>query len=73
MEFQELHLFINKVLVAFKEWGKKILLIVGLGLATTAGVTAAVLSNGNKKAKKETKKENTYKKECSRSTKTACY
>jgi hypothetical protein len=53
---------------------KKILLIAGLGLATTAGVTAAVLSNGKKKATKDTaKKECTYKKHCTRSAKTACY
>jgi hypothetical protein len=53
---------------------KKILLIAGLGLATTAGVTAAVMSNNKKKTTKDTrKKECVYKKECSRATKTACY
>jgi hypothetical protein len=54
---------------------KKILLIAGLGfVTTTAGVTAAVMNNGKKKATKDTeKKESPYKKECSRSHKTACY
>jgi hypothetical protein len=57
---------------------KKIILIAGLGLLTTAGVTAAVLSNGKKKAvKSTTKKECTYKKECTPKPecvkKTACF
>lgn len=49
---------------------KKIILIAGLGLLTTAGVTAAVLSSNNKKkaAKDTEKKECVYK---SKSTKTA--
>jgi len=52
---------------------KKILLIAGLGLVTTAGVTAAVMSNNKKKESKDTeKKECVHKKSCSRS-KTACY
>lgn len=55
-------------------------LIAGLGLLTTAGVTAAVLSNNHKKtsAKETSKKECTYKKDCASKkecskTKTACY
>ena len=43
---------------------KKIILIAGLGLLTTAGVTAAVLTNGKKKA--------TTKKECAK-VRTACF
>jgi hypothetical protein len=52
---------------------KKMILIAGLGLITTAGVTAAVLNNGKKKVTKDTaKKECVYKKQCSR-LKTTCY
>lgn len=56
---------------------KKMVLIAALGLLTTAGVTAAVLSN--KKSEKKAKKECVYKKDatakkknCTRS-KIACY
>ena len=53
---------------------KKILLIAGLGLVTTAGVTAAVLNNNKKKTTKDTgKKECIYKKHCTRSEKSACF
>ena len=53
---------------------KKYVLIAGLGLLTTAGVTATVLNNGKKKdtTKKESKEETSKKKMCSRY-KTACY
>jgi len=56
---------------------KKVLLIAGLGLATTVGVTAAVLNNGTKEKKAPAKKECAYKKDCSSKkqcsrTKTVC-
>ena len=45
---------------------KKYLLIATLAVFTTAGVTAAMLSSGEKKpAKKEAKKEVKAKKDCS--------
>lgn len=53
---------------------KKYVIIVAIGLLTTAGVTASVMGVNNKKTtKKETiKKECTYKKECSVA-KSSCY
>ena len=53
---------------------KKYVLIAGLGLLTTAGVTAAVLNNGKKKetTKNASKEDTPKKKMCSRY-KTACY
>ena len=57
---------------------KKIILFAGLGIMTTAGVTAAVLTNGSEKDKKVTKKkECVYKKSCGTKSscvkKTVCY
>ena len=53
---------------------KKYFLIAGLALATTAGVTAAVLHTEKKKDKKEkVKKECVYKKSCSKKAKLAIY
>ena len=53
---------------------KKHLLIAGVALLTTAGVTAAVLSNGKKKdtTKDPSQKESTYKKKCTKA-RTACF
>jgi hypothetical protein len=53
---------------------KKYVLIAGLALITTAGVTATVLSSSKKKVKKQVvKKECVYKKSCSGSSRTASY
>ncbi|HEU4473043.1 MAG TPA: hypothetical protein VFR58_18255 [Flavisolibacter sp.] len=53
---------------------KKYILIAGLGLLTTAGVTATVLNSSKKRTAKNTsKKECTYKKECRKVATTACY
>jgi hypothetical protein len=52
---------------------KKYLLIAGLALVTTAGVTATVLNSSNKKKSKKVKKECVYKKSCSKSSKVASY
>jgi hypothetical protein len=52
---------------------KKYLLIAGVAILTTAGVTATVLGTSKKKTIKDTdKKECPYKKMCSKSH-TACY
>jgi hypothetical protein len=52
---------------------KKYLLIAAVGLLTTAGVTATVLSGKNKKTNKEVSKKSDMKKQCSRYEKSACY
>ena len=60
---------------------KKYLLIAAIGLLTTAGVTATVLSSSKKKetkemkkeVKKETKKDCNYKKKCSRFLTIVCF
>lgn len=54
---------------------KKYVLIIGLALVTTAGVTATVLSSSNKKKDKKdtTKKECVYKKGCSKASRTVGY
>jgi hypothetical protein len=53
---------------------KKYFLIAAVGLLTTAGVTATVLSSNKKKSTKETtQKETKYKKTCTKSHRTACF
>jgi len=54
---------------------KKTILFVGIGLLTTAGVTAAVMNNSNRKkdCRDTEKKECTYKKKMCTRAKTACY
>ena len=53
---------------------KKYLMIAGVALLTTAGVTATVLGTSKKKTTKDAgKKECPYKKHCTRSSSTACY
>ena len=53
---------------------KRYILVAAIGLLTTAGVTATVLSGKNKKTTKETSKDcSTYKSKCSKASKTTCY
>jgi hypothetical protein len=52
---------------------KKYLLIGGIGLLMTAGVTATVLNNSKKKTTTKQKKECCMYKMCTRAAKAACY